>query len=546
MAGNLQDARKALEDGNCEAAVEKAEQVLSAAKGAGNAEDMMGSVKVLVPALVTLDKLEDARLHVKEILAQFKTSGNKPGQASMLIASGEISNAEKEPAKALDLAAEAEDLVPGSGDLSKDIKMQLLQMKVDSYLLQSKGSDAMVCAKELRSLASANNDKEGEAAAWQAIASVHQLQETEEQGISTADDVLQAAQSALNIYRDVGKKKGEATALNTMARAQLRLDKVSTGMKTAEDALELFKGLGQSRGVVSVLETIVQAQSILGKPAAGLQVAQKELAIARQTGSKRAEADVLDMITQTYAMLGQPRGAMQFAKQALDVYYLLGDKTGLGSMYHTMAEMQRSLGDLGEGARFAEQSLAAFKAAGSKWGQEQALQTLSTLMVERGFPEKAPLRSQVQKALKDLQKAVQQKQADDVKAAEAKLNSMASILAEGEVAGVLVPMLQKDPSLVTFLEEQGWEFKKEGSTDGTKIKTYPHAGFYLQMIMTGMNFGPQFRGVHPYRVGDPGKENNFCLSVSVLPETEAWQMEMGFRPGVMDSGLQCQAMNVFP
>eukprot|EP00420_Gonyaulax_spinifera_P034029 CAMPEP_0197879674 /NCGR_PEP_ID=MMETSP1439-20131203/7696_1 /TAXON_ID=66791 /ORGANISM="Gonyaulax spinifera, Strain CCMP409" /LENGTH=546 /DNA_ID=CAMNT_0043499197 /DNA_START=44 /DNA_END=1684 /DNA_ORIENTATION=+ len=546
MAGTLQDARKALEDGNCEEAVRNAELVLSSAKGASNAEDMMDAVKVLVPALIALDKLEDARLQVKEILAQFKTSGNKPGLASMLVATGDLSNAEKEPSKALDIAAEVEDLIPSCGTRDKVIKMQLLQMKVNSYLLQSKGSDAMVCAKELRSLASTNNDKEGEAAAWQAIASVHQLQETEEQGVSTADDVLQAAESALKIFQGIGNKNGEATALNTMARAQLRLDKVSTGMKTAEDALEKFKELGQSRGVVSVLETIVQAQSILGKPAAGLQVAQKELASARQAGRKRAEADVLDMITQTYAMLGQPRGAMQFAKQALDVYCVLGDKTGQGSLYHTMAEMQRSLGDMAEGTRFAEQSLAAFRAASCKWGEEQALQTLSTLMVERGFPEKAPLRSQVQKALKDLQKAVQQKQADDVKAAEAKLNSMASMLADGEVAGVLVPLLQRDPSLVTFLEEQGWEFKKESSTDKTKIKTYPHNAFYLQMIMTGMNFGPQFRGVHPFRVGDPGDDHLTCLSVSVVPETEAWQMEMGFRPGIMDSGLQCQAMLAFP
>jgi len=479
-------------------------------------------------------------------LAQFKTSGNKPGQASMLLASGEISNAEKEPVKAMDLAVDIQDLLPSCGDRSQDIEMQLLTMKVNSCLLQSKGDMAMTSAKELRGLASKKGDSEAEAAAWQAIAGVHQMQEAEEQGTSTAEDVLQAAETALKIYKEAGKKSGEATALNTVARAQLRMDKVSVGTKTAEDALEIFKELDQTRGVVSVLETLVQAHSMLGNPAAALKLAQKELASVRQAGSKRGEADVLEMITQTYVSLGQPRGAMKFASQAVDVYFVLEDKSGLGSMYHTMAEMQRSLGDLSEGTKYAEQSLATFREAGSKWGEEQAIQTLSTLMVERGFPEKAPMRSQVQKALKDLQKAVQQKQADDVKAAETKLNSMASILQEGEVAGVLVPLLQKDPSLVEFLEEQGWEFKKEGSGEKMKVKAYPHHGFYLNMIMTGMNFGPQFRSVHPYRVSDPGKEDCHALSVSVLPETEAWQMEMGFRPGVMDSGLQCGAAMGFP
>jgi len=357
---------------------------------------------------------------------------------------------------------------------------------------------------------------------------------------------VQAAETACTLYKSFKNRKGEATALNAVARGQLKMDKVSTGMKTAEESLAIFKDLGNTRGMVSVLETLVQAHSLSDNPGAGLAVAQKELAAVRQEGNKRGEADILDMITQTYAMLGQPRGALKFATEALYVLETLGDKTGEGSMLHTSAEMQRSLGDLQEGTKLAEQALAAFREAGCKWGQEQALQTLSTLYVERGFPEKAPMRSQVQKALKELSKAVQQKQADDVKAAEEKLNSMAALLGEGEVAGVLVPLLQKDPTLVEFLEEQGWQFKKESSGAGTKIKQYPHNGFYLQMIMTGMNFGPQFRSVHPYRMGDPGKDEFQCLSVSVLPETEAWQLELGFRPGIMDSGLQCGASAGFP
>merc|ERR1712187_266893 len=50
-------------------------------------------------------------------------------------------------------------------------------------------------------------------------------------------------------------------------------------------------------------------------------------------------------------------------------------------------------------------------------------------------------------------------------------------------------------------------------------------------------FGPQFRSVNPHRVG-----RHSAVSASALPETEAWQMELGFRPGYMDSGLQVNSV----
>merc|ERR1712113_629286 len=199
-------------------------------------------------------------------------------------------------------------------------------------------------------------------------------------------------------------------------------------------------------------------------------------------------------------MLGQPRGAMKSASQALEVYQALSDEMGQGSTYHTMSEMQRALGDMQEATAMAQKSLLHFKAAGCKWGEEQAIQTISNLMVERGTPEKAPKRGDLQKALKELGKAVEQRRVEDFKAAEDKLNYMVNLMNESDVQSVLVPLFERDPGAIEFLEEQGWEFPKEDKGP-CFIKQYPHKGFYLHMINTGMNFGPQFRVVTPYRFG---------------------------------------------
>jgi len=548
MADMLKEAKECLENGEVELAMKKAETALDKYKSSNDTQGMADVVKTLVAAHIAVDKLEDAKVVVRETLAKFKTSGDKAGQAAMLLATGELNCAEKNAEKALALVPEIKALLPGAGAKGNELEAQLLNLQVNANLVKGSSADAMVAAKEMRSLATKNGDKEAEAGAWHAIASVYHMQEEEEADRSTPDDVVQAAEKAISLYKEAGNKNGEGTALCTVARAQLRLEKVSQGLKSANEALAVFKGLKSTRGMVKALEVVVQANIMQDVPLAGLQAANKELAEVKASGNKRGEADLLEMITQTHAMLGQPHSALTFAKQAADIFAALEDNMGQGSILNIVAEMERALGELADATKSAEKSLKFFRAAGSKWGEEQALQTISSLLVQRGQPEKAPKRGEAQKALKELQKAIEMRKADDVKACEEKLNAMGNLVPDSDIQGILTPILTKDPSALEFLEEQGWQFKKDiggGGGSATKIKQYPHKGFYLHMIMTGMNFGPQFRVVNPYRVGTPGQDCT-CVTVSQLPETEAWQMEMGYRPGLLDSGLQCQAMQAFP
>mmetsp|Transcript_112118 Transcript_112118/g.347957 ORF Transcript_112118/g.347957 Transcript_112118/m.347957 type:complete len:542 (-) Transcript_112118:44-1669(-) len=539
-----EDAKKCLDNGDVELAIKKALEAMKAVKGEATLAD---TVKVLVAAHIAADRLDDAKVAVRDAMSKFKASGNKAGEVSMLLATADLYCAEKEPEKALDMVSEVQALLPATGGQASALEAQMLNMQVAAYLQNSNSKEAMVSAKELRALASKDGDKAGEAAAWNTIASVYAAQEEEEVDGATPDSAVEAAEKAMSIYKETGDKKGEASSLVSAARARIRQEKVARGIKDGMEALDIYRDLSQTRGMVSALETLMQAYAVEGNPMAGIRAANKELETVAKSGNLRGQVDLLEMIAQNHAMLGQPRGAMTAAKQALAICTGLGDNLGQGSMLHTMAEMLRAMGDMQEATMAAEQSLKAFKAAGCKWGEEQALQTISSLFVQRGLPEKAPKRGDVQKALKELQKAIEQRKVEEFKAAEEKLNSMEAMIGTNEVQDLLMPILTKDASAVEFLEEQGWQFKTE-STGATIVKNYPHKGFYLQMIMTGMNFGPQFRSVNPYRVGNPGEKGKdcTCISVSQLPETEAWQMELGYRPGILDAGLQCQAQMSFP
>lgn len=549
MAEQLATAKQLLENGEIEAAVGKAREAYAVYNGmpTPDLEGMMQSTRTEVAANIALDKLEDAMIKADEVLGYCRQYNSPHGQCYMLLAKAELFCADKEPDKALALAPEIKGIIPSTGEAAKDIEKDLLNMQVNANLLKGAPSAAMGFAKELRGFASAHGDVEMEANAWHAIASVHHMQETETEDTSTPDDVVQAAESAMKLYAQIGNKKGEATAMNTMAKAQLRQEKVSQGLKTATDSLGIFREIGYTKGMVASLEIIVQAHDAQDNAMAGLQAANKELAMVKSAGNLRGEADILKMISQTHAMLGNPYSALTTAKEALNMYSALGDNVGQGEMWHATAEMKRSLGqpsEMEEATAAAEKSLKFFRLAGSKWGEEMALQTISGLMVLKGRPEKAPKRGEANKALKELQKAIEMRKPEDIAAAEKKINALGTLVGDDDIQGILVPVLQKDPSALDFLEEQGWNFKKEKG-DSIKIKQYPHKGFYLHMVMTGMNFGPQFRVVNPYRVGSMGNDPT-ALSVSQLQETEAWQMEMGFRPGMLDSGLQCQAQLAFP
>jgi len=126
----------------------------------------------------------------------------------------------------------------------------------------------MAAAQELRAAALRTSDKEGEAKAWHAIATVHLMLEYEGPVAdrSTPNDAADAADRAATIYRELGNRTGEGTALNTMAQARLRQNKLGQASKVAEQALGIFREKGETRSMVKALELIVEVHTLQSNP----------------------------------------------------------------------------------------------------------------------------------------------------------------------------------------------------------------------------------------------------------------------------------------
>merc|ERR1712232_1348021 len=173
----------------------------------------------------------------------------------------------------------------------------------------------------------------------------------------------------------------------------------------------------------------------------------------------------------------------------------------------------------------------------------QARKIQTTIYVARGEIEKAPNRSDALLTLKHFISAVEERDEDKVKLYEAELDGAAGAISDAELNFALETLFSKDQSAVAFLESRGWELSSYKKP--TQMFQYPNKGFYLTSIAGGMNFGPQFRSNHPWKIGlstGVGKERPRTLSVLQLPDTEAWQGRLCYRHGIIDGGIQSQGV----
>merc|ERR1711939_455466 len=203
---------------------------------------------------------------------------------------------------------------------------------------------------------------------------------------------------------------------------------------------------------------------------------------------------------------------------------------------------------MGEAMQSAEAALTLFKSTGDAEGLSATNTLMSELYLSRGMGSKAPDRKKALNVLKELNKAVVNKDVEAFNKARNKAEQYSKFFDEADIADAVSPAMEQDSAgTAEFLREQGWTVEEgSGEKKAQQMRHFDHQPYYAYFrTVGGMGFGPQFRSTHPYRVGTPGVDA-CAMAATCLPETEDWEMKMGFRPGIIDSGLQSGAVLGFP
>lgn len=548
-------AEKHLDNGDLQLSVRSAEDALSESQRSGKAPV---ALHVLVRAKQRLgipanDLVKEAAEKAQSQDLSFKAAV-KLAEVSLSLGDGRLSDAVQQ---AKDLRSLATELPPSESRL----QTLALSMQVTTQLARGAYDDAMRAAMELLAAAQRRQDKQAEAAAWLRIAEVHRHREMVPMGptgvgTSTAEETLQAAERSADIYSSSlsslsadsqsESRRGMASAHVEAGRACLRLGRFRQSISLASEAMGIFRSLGFLHRLTGALDVELEARRGLLEPMIGLQAANRELQLLREQaesqetresrGFNQAEAEILEAIARTHGSLSEPLGAVRNALLAADLRKEIQDEAGETAALLLAADQQRNLGEMIDATETAERALALARRTGNARHEEEAARVLSRVLAERGLNDQAPQRPQALQALEVLITAVKQRDGGAAKDSERLLNSFGGLVTNKDIADHVVPLISRDPEAVKFLrEELGWNIEKP-YTQKQVGKEVRHLDFYLGHRLTGMGFGPQFKVcTFPVRVWGSAP---VAVSVNQLPETEAWQMEMMFRPGFIDSGLQ--------
>jgi hypothetical protein len=295
---------------------------------------------------------------------------------------------------------------------------------------------------------------------------------------------------------------------------------------------------------VACVETIIDAQAAQGFPKAALQAAEEELSLLQKAGvNTKNELIMMEKVAQVASDQGQKLEALRTMEDMIKVCKNADDKVGEAQRTRQAAEMHAEMNHSQDALRLAKEAESLFQALDLKDDVEEAKKLQTAIFVKKGQHSKAPHRSEALLALKSFVRAVEQREIDQVKQFEVDMDKAASAIKDAEMSTALESLFERDPAALSFLEQQGWDLASFKVP--TKIYQYPHKAFYLTTIAGGMNFGPQFRSVNPYRKDKVGEDPR-AMSVCCLPETEAWQGQLMYRPGIMDAGIQATSSFGFP
>lgn len=185
-----------------------------------------------------------------------------------------------------------------------------------------------------------------------------------------------------------------------------------------------------------------------------------------------------------------------------------------------------------------------------KLGDEEkgalAKKSLSLALVKSGKEDEAPNRLRAVAALERAMAAAERKSETDFKKWWFEAESLGGI-SDKDIKQALDRIREHGgpPGFESFLRDMGVSFANAGSPD--KINQFTKRLMYVVFRTGGIQYGPRYQCVSPYRLGDYGGKSMAHLQPS--SQSDSWEYMVGYHTGILDGALQSgavvQAPNVY-
>ncbi len=159
------------------------------------------------------------------------------------------------------------------------------------------------------------------------------------------DDVTQAEdcyQQALEFYRDIGDRLGEANTLKAIGDVLQFLDRRDEALSRYEAALQFYRDIGDRLGEANTLKAIGDVLQFLKRSDEALSRYEAALQFYRDIGDRLGEANIL----QEFGKLqDNPQQALEYLQQAQNLYIQIGDIYSQSRNLLFIADVELKMGE---------------------------------------------------------------------------------------------------------------------------------------------------------------------------------------------------------
>ncbi|MFM6588993.1 MAG: CHAT domain-containing protein [Microcystis panniformis] len=210
-------------------------------------------------------------------------------------------------------------------------------------------------------------------------------------------EALQSWEQALQIYREIKNRQGEANSLNNLGLAYYSLGQYQKAIEYHQQQLAIAKEIGDSSGEAKSLNNLGLAYRSLGQYQKAIKYFQQSLAIAKTISNRQVEAKSLGNLGLAYYSLGQYQKAIEYHQQSLAIAKEIGDRQWEASSLGNLGSAYYSLGQYQKAIEYDQQSLAIKREIGDQQGEANSLNNL-------GLDHSSP--GQYQEAIKYFQQSL--------------------------------------------------------------------------------------------------------------------------------------------
>ncbi len=244
-----------------------------------------------------------------------------------------------------------------------------------AYLLDFAGryDEAIAHLEQQLSLAQAAGDRAQQVRALNNLGRVAQIQE----GCMAALDWYTRALAAAG-----DDPRARAESLQNMAAALFREGEAERARAMLHEALDLFRAVGDRLGEANTRKAIGDVQRFQDDNQAALQSYAQALALFRAVGDRLGEANPLKAIGDVHNFRKEIDAALDSYQQALALFRAVGDRLGEANTLKAIGDVQQFRDERDAALDSYQQALALFRAVGDRLGEANVLLAIAPFAAE--------------------------------------------------------------------------------------------------------------------------------------------------------------------